>query len=560
MRNKILMLMIFMLAIPIVSGFETNFNVVNNTFYPGEEKVIGTVQINTNESVENIMIWTDIRFQEQFEIIQIAELNNESYKTNITAFVPDFYPENVLPSNIFIFFTNVQNVSYNITFYNETTNQTENITVEYQTFTPELITLPFNITVLGLRSFEAMEQINLTAKNNQTLNIEIPIYNSGNKNLNLNFFSSELSLNRNVTLFPDQNITIDFDYLVPLDLEPTNHTFIINITDDELQKLINLTLFIFDDIEPEVNVTFSKNLSYGDTQHITITPTDNIAIDHFHVEIYNPNGSFTKFVNQNEIDFSETKQKGDYEINVFANDSSNNLITATEVFNVSGLKAIILPRDDINFKKIKTGKSKSELFINIEIPVNTTIILRDLVGLESIKINPVAMDEVELKNNENVTITTGGEVYIIVESENVAEFSGVLSIQTDSYVDLIKNEIEFYGEFVDYIPPQPYNTLLFGQYPMNCSVDKPDDLENGSYQCYTKYPLRLDLDTLTVPVAPTWITEMKNNYNNQIKEKESVLFTTAIVMWGFIIFAILLVIIIYYSQYIYPTLRRRAKW
>lgn len=500
--------------------YEEHFS--NTTIEPGIVQEIGYLNIANTGNDTHINLFSYLPFPTIFTPNDFDLSSNSSQNITVQISVPEFYQQ----GNISTYYSIVN------TFGFDQNPWTISI--------PESLNYQINQTIFEFNTTNNEDgEISTKFKNNGNVDILIVFDNTN---------STIFGLPVNRTVYKGETIEIKIPYHVPINTTEGNHTsdmiMFINGIPNTMSALFNVS----DNKNPNVTKTvYKQEINYSESFELEFEVEDNIAVESVNARIEIPGGNVTNLTIEDgsKIFFYDTKKIGEYIIYLGVRDVSGNEITHSIIFNVLPVKALQLV-DQINFGKIKVQEfvyTKNLGYLSKQ--AELAFKLSDINVLNDTKIS---INDFPLEGKETILDTLDGNLELRIRSSvpNIQSFT--ITVTPDQSLDAEQEDIVVFFEFIEYDPLMDFDTILTG-HSTHCEANDTGVLSTSTYNCLTSYPATIDFDTLTLAVSPVVWDKLQEDHDDDIIERDGIIFRQTMITWIFVILLIIVGIYLGYSKY-----------
>lgn len=377
MKRKTLILGFAALLLTASVSAEINTEWFENqtSLTPGNQTHVGNFQITVsgnNTTVENVEAGLDLPFNSTVQPAEVKNISNQSVNISVHASPPSGFKPNTLNRTLKVESDNhgfSQDLSLQVIEYN-------NWVLSDSKFS----------RVISLGDSGKFGSVIVDQEGNVQQKLETEI--TGN-------ISEYVSTNPEDTVYPgiDSNFTVKYD--IPEDVESGNYTgeLLIKQPNNEVNKSVNLSATLEDTISPELSFPLVEDMEATLPQTFKVKAEDNLEVKSvkgtLKRQVENETGNKTEIVNDTYKEFSfkkkedsqnvylynfkDSKFKGDYFLEITAEDFNNNTDTLVKSFEITDLEAITNMNRNFNYGEIIKGNTAEEHIFQLEHPVNVKV-------------------------------------------------------------------------------------------------------------------------------------------------------------------------------------------
>lgn len=326
--------------------------------------------------------------------------------------------------------------------------------------------------------FGFITEINITNPNNFTL-----LLNATYGGTNLFIIPNSTSVNTN------SSIIFPISYAIPQSLKPGKYNVSINFTSQNETKNVFVELDVKDSIPPILSNCILSARTQNRTKDIGLKcdATDNIEVTIIKFNITNETFPMQKDFRDTWIGRFKILDIGNYNITIFAFDSSGNQINLTlTTITITDFNPISI--QDINFLHIKTGISQTRNLATIHESTRTSLLINNF----KFDLHPNETIRMVLKQPDGLQRDVTGKIGEVINLDNLPQ--GIMSIEISSNttgvfhgnITLFSADKEYVsrisGEFSYYTVPQDEHFIWFGK-TVFCRWEDGGIKENSSQIC-----------------------------------------------------------------------------
>lgn len=304
-----------------------------------------------------------------------------------------------------------------------------------------------------------------------------------------------------VTVVPDESLTVANGFSVPRNKEFGWYNGSINGEGAGFNDSVNVSIKVFDDIEPEITSSSFPDVMALQDQKFTVEVSDNLDVanvtGNVTYETTEMVGNETVVVEEElvEMNFSEsgsetgvwsytlsdTDRKGNYSYFVRAVDESGNSVNVTGSFQVNRLDSVSVLQSDFEFKDVRPRtddapeRQVEEKVFRKEFEKELQLGLTDFshrknnssmtVGIKNQDSDNIEFLYRDGENQGNVTVTDSGVYSLVVYSDSKGDtYSGDLQLYPVPQHVEIDGLIRFSGVVVDPEYPALPETRSIGDF------------------------------------------------------------------------------------------------
>lgn len=479
-----------------------------------------------NETAENMSIEIFSAFDTSLSDNNF-DVSNETKIVNVSVNIPSYAPPITTPA----FFTAIYII-------NNTTQRFGDV---------------IDIKVEERKTFTIFPSvINMTFFDGQQGDINASLNNTGNVKMLLNISTADnvFTLPSSIVIYPAVAKTVYFEYSINESMRPGSYNFSVNFTHNNIVKPMIINGEVVDTQPPTYNLQYKKRLKYGEYQQITLTASDNVAVNESYFDLTAPDGEVVS-----AKDKFKAEKLGEWKINVRVKDESGNTNTTQANFTVEKLNLNVSDKTE-NFGQVRADRTAAILLLNTTLTLPVNITLRSLSADEAQPSFEVAGYTLVL-NDTLQLVDWSGLLYLAVSGNSTGNVEGVLSLTTANWVHPEEVLYTIKGQFVNYSIIENYKTMWFG-YPVKCEGNDTGNLYTSSYLCEIRYPARINITELTLPTTVGQINDLKSKYAEdvgRVRQQASWISATN----SFLIL-ILIILIVVFSWKHFITPKWRFRW
>jgi hypothetical protein len=493
----------------------------NTTFEPGEEKNVGTLNIeNTgNDTLQNVNL----------------DFSGYPFITNARPNGFDISPGS----------TQASNIEFNIPAGFTAGNISGDVIVSGENIQTKSIEHMIKV--------ENVEKWNLTGNDiNGTLNSgdtgtlgSFNIFNSGNTDINFNInytgsVTNFTNINEELRIFRGADRDIQLGYSVPSDLEQGNYNGTVEFITGNKSVNRSVSIDVVDNVNPNINeVNVPETIEATRPVNIEAVISDNVKVENAEIQFWYKTVNNTNKVDEVNFtqsdgnvytsDYNGLSRTGDYLVKILATDTAGNTKVVERNMTLEGLNSIDV-NENIIFPTAKSGNKVKEHLMYIDTQTPVTIELSDgqNFGTWSVGIIMPNGNRKFINNiNESIQVNEQGNYSIVYESNTQGSYFGTLEYYPiEEHVSL--NETSYSGEMTNYTVPESFEKTWVGDSKLECNVVDNGIREQSYRTCIVNYSLDESVEQNSViPISPNRLEEFKESTEQEYISKVEAVNQTA---------------------------------
>lgn len=365
------------------------------------------------------------------------------------------------------------------------------------------------------------------------------------------------------TLYKKSDLRVNLQLQIPTTFSPGVYYYNITLSGGEINFVQQIKIIVIDSIKPILeSINFSTDKVNKDNNIILIA-TDNDVVSSVQLKYSGKSFNFKKDGQKFTLTHKFDKLSL-YNLEFCAVDNANN--NNCIVVNKTFVKTILVDgaKTQIKMPSKKIGTYSTMILFNLSNEVDEVVTV-ELVEFNSNSINMSDSYSIRIidgdgtvkrltKYDNQIEISSPGEIKIEVRSEEVADYSGLLRLILPDYANEV-SDIKFTVSFKEYDVPEDFSVDWIGDRKLDCTVVDTGNLDTSYYSCTLKYPIDTRPEEISVPTTVSERNTFKSEAGDVQKTLVSYKRKSAVFITLLMIGLILLGGIIYYVLYQHPFIR-----
>jgi hypothetical protein len=339
--------------------------------------------------------------------------------------------------------------------------------------------------------------------------------------------------------YPNSKTTIYIPYSIEKTQKPGSYRCMINLDSEELGNLtdINLSYRIIDNILPEATeFMYPVEVSYGDPFRVKVKASDNVNLTNVSIDIREENDVPNKtygLLGVGDGLYEATikiEQIGEFYAVFVLIDGSGNKREYVKRIEV-------VPQGDYEYYDIKPYTIatdheyeqlifKSDNSVKFDLKVNELSFTQTFYDNSSnitVNSNPVVLGFIvngkryDMEEGQELKALEGSEIYVTIESPVEGKYGGKITF--DLYEEFGAGKMFLFTGTIGKLTIIPAKTLNVGGKMISCKSNYTGVVEQSNYICEMYFPLRTDLNQISVVMTSSEFETMKSSFQTQVNYK-----------------------------------------